>query len=238
MNWTAILGRVKANLNQPFTDADTDEGTWTNAQILAEANDAQRIIVDETKCLTDTYTDSTVSAQAEYSKQSDFKTIRDIYFDDGNGFVPLTRTSIEQLDTFELEGKLGSPWRAESDNPVAWYNSTEDPDKYGLYPKPNSNGSSDLKVVYEDQITEMTVGTSIPYNGVLELYDYHSLIVYAVTMHFLDIEGENSIKWERRYNTGIRNLKKKVNQNYTPVTFSLVPRRRSIKRSASWPLGI
>lgn len=237
MNWTSILNRIKVALNQPFTDADTDEGTWTNAQILQIANDYMREMVSDSGCLYSEEKFASVKDQGEYEEKSDVNRVIGVYWHNGTDYVPLARTSIEQLDTLEQEGKLGSPWRNESGTPVAWYPEAER-GVVGTYPKPNVSTADKFKKRYSEQVTEMTVGTSIPFNERYNLYDYHRGIVYGVVAHFLTIEGENAVAWERKYENVKRQLKRHCDQDYKPITFGLVPRKRSIKRSASWPLGI
>lgn len=233
-NWTALKASIKRGLNQKAGD---DTGTWDDSEYLAEANFYMREVVERTACLSSDTTFDSVANQGEYAEKSDVSKVVSCYFDDGNGFVPLERTSIEELDNYEREGKIGSPWRAERGDPVAWY-----PDAprgvVGFYPILDANGTDNLMKKYKEQVTEMTVGTSVPFNDEKNLYDFHRLIAYGTIVHFLDIDGEDSSKWERRYETGIRNLKKKVSQNYTMLSFDLVSRKRSVKRSKDWPIGI
>lgn len=237
MNWTGILNRVKVALNQPFTDADTDEGTWTNAQILQIANDYMREMASDSGCLYSESTFASVSGQREYEEKSDVNRVIGVYWNNGTDYVPLARTSIEELDRLELEGRLGSPWRNESGTPIAWYPEAER-GVIGAYPEPNVSTAAKFKKRYSEQVTEMTVGTSVPFNSEYNLYDYHRGIVYGVVAHFLDIEGENSASWARKYENVKKQLKRHCDQDYKPITFNLVSRRRGIKRNVGWPLGM
>lgn len=227
-NWTAMKARIKVNLNQPIGD---NTGTWTDAQYLAEANEYMRELVSDSGCIYSEAKFASVSAQGEYEEKSDVNRVIGVYWHDGTKYVPLARTSIEELDRYD------SSWRSESGTPIAWY---PEPERgvIGTYPKPNVSTADKFKKRYSEQVTEMTVGTSIPFNGEYNLYDYHRVIVYGVVAHFLDVEGESSTTWVRKYENGRKQLKKHVSQDYKPITFSLVPRRKGIKRSPSWGLGL
>jgi len=233
VDWAAMKARIKVNIHQTAGD---DTGSWDDSEYLAVANDKMRTVVSETGCLDSEATFNSVANQGEYREIVDVNKIKACYFDDGNGFVPLERTSLEELDRFDKEGHISSPWREERGDPVAWY-----PDipreVIGFYPIPDANGTNNLQKRYREQVTEMTVAGSIPFNEAYNLYDYHRLIVYAVSAHFLGIDGENPAFFLDMYDKGIRGLKRKLNQDYRPITFSLVSRKRSVKRSVSWPLG-
>lgn len=232
-DWTALKASIKRGLNQKAGD---DTGTWDDSEYLAEANFYMREIVNRCGCLSSETTFNSVKDQGEYAEKADVNKVISCYFDDGNGFVPLERTSVEELDRYDKGGLIGSPWREERGDPVAWY-----PDAprgvVGFYPIPDAAGTDNLMKKYKEQVTEMTVGGSVPFNGEKNLYDFHRLIAYGTIIHFLDIDGEDSSKWERRYEAGIRSLKKKVSQNYTMLSFDLMSRKHTVKRNKAWPLG-
>jgi len=237
MNWSGILERAKGNINQPFTDADTDEGNWKNSLYLKVANDIMRDVCSITGCLSSESKFDVVSGQGEYEEKSDVNKVTAVYWYNGTDYVPLDKTSIEELDEYELKGWIGQPWRNESGNPEAWYPDAER-GVIGTYPIASANLTDGFKKRYKEQPTEMTVGTSVPFNEEYNLYDYHWLIVYGLTIHFKLIEEENVTELKRTYDRGIRNLQRKCNQTLKPLTFSLESRKTQAKRHKAWPLGM
>lgn len=231
MTWEHILSRIKTNLHQPASG-----GNWTDAEYLRTANEIMGTVVDETNCMTSDTLDSAVLNQTEYAIPVTSARIISIGFKSSTDvdFIPLERTSIEQLEFLDKEGKIPSPWRNESDTPVAWYSRGA---VFGLYPKPDANGTNNIKIYFDEIATEMTTTVSEPFNGDDHLVPYHIVIVYGVTGIYLDMLGENSAMWMGRYEQIKRAMKKKLGQT-EQFSFPLVNKKRGITRSIEWPLGI
>lgn len=231
MIWEYMLARIKTNLHQPATG-----GNWTDAEYLRTANEIMLLVGDETNCMVSDTTDSAVLDQTEYAIPTTSARIISIGFKGATDtdFVPLERTSIEQLEFLDKGGKLPSPWRNESGTPVAWYSRGA---VFGLYPKPDANGTDNIKIYFDEIATEMTITASEPFNGDDHLIPYHTVIVYGVVGIYMDMLGENSTVWTGRYEQIKRSMKKKLGQT-EQFSFPLVNKKRGITRSIEWPLGI
>lgn len=230
MNFEDILKRVKVKIHQP---QGQNQGAWDDAEYLAVANDIMDELVNFSHCLDSSVTWNAVVNQGEYEEELDIAKVVQVYFKASGetDYSPLTRMSIEQLDTLEREGGISKPWRAERGDPTSWYKWNK---VVGLFPIPDANGTDTLKKIYQEQATAMTVDESIPFNDVYHLYPYHTLIVYGMVAHFLAIDGEDVTMWFSMYERGKRSMKGEVNRDFRPLRFRLARRKRRIKNIAEF----
>lgn len=214
MTWAEILAEIKRTLKEPPTG-----GHWTDAELLRRANIGQRMIVRLTGCLTGAETILSVSWQGEYDKPANIlKIIRVSY----NG-KRIYGIPISDLDTTIPN------WQENIGIPTNYYETFT---KIGLYPKPNATGEP---IVVEGVIkpNDLTTGTSVPFNAVNYLEDYHDLITSFVLYRCL-LEDGNQLYTEHKnnYYQGIMSLKSELLSRPDELrTFSLLRRRhgRSVK---------
>jgi len=230
MDFNGILSRVKTKIHQP---QGQNQGNYDDAEYLKVANDIVDEIVYFSHCLDSSATVDAVANKGEYEEKKDLAKIVQVYFKASGEteYVPLQRTSIEQLDTWSNEGRISKPWRAERGDPTAWYKYNN---AVGLFPIPDANGTDTIKKIYKEQADAMTTNESIPFNDVYHLYPYHQLIVHGMVAHFLYMDGEDATYWIQKFEAGKVGMKGSVNRDFRPLRFRLPRRRRRRKNIAEF----
>jgi len=219
VNFEDIYNEIKDAANEK---TGTDSGRFTDAQYLRKANMVMREICIETECLQSSAVADSVADQLEYSKSSDTAKIKRIEVKgasdaDYSAVVPV---SMETLDSWEQRGIITRPWRDQTaDKPSYWYTRGE---VYGFHPKFSAAITSGIQVFYEEQPTEMTATTDVPFNTDTTLYGYHRLIVYGVLANIAPTLGLDTKYWSEKYENGKAQMKNKLESDDEDIlTFSL-----------------
>lgn len=149
----------------------------TDAEILVWFNSCCLDMVRRTHCLRTSATASTVANQQEYSLPADCMMI------DPTGGVTLKNSAgnwirLEATTMAWLDQHI-SNWRnASADSPKGYYKKGQ---IIGLHPKPNSDGTDDIRIYYIDKPNTLVNDTDVPLEKDDSLVQYHSLIVsYAL----------------------------------------------------------
>jgi len=145
----------------------------TDTEILLWFNNACLDMVRQTHCLRSSGTTSTVASQQEYSLPTDCMLIDPtggICWKNSSGnWKRLEATSMSWLD------QNVSDWRnASANDPKGYYKKGQ---IIGLYPKPNSDGTDDIKIYYIDKPNTLSGNTDTPLEKDDSLENYHSTIV-------------------------------------------------------------
>jgi len=217
MTWADILAEIKDAANEA-----SSSGRFTDAQYLRKTNMIMREIVSETECLQSSTTATTVDDQLEYAKADDTVKVKSVWAKDASDddYSQLIPTSMETLSNWAARGIIDDPWMDETaDKPTHWYNRGVN---IGVYPKFNAAVTAGLKFYYEEQPTEMTATTDVPFNGDKYLYNYHRVIVYGVLANIAPTLGLNTKYWSDKYEAGKAGMKNKLDTDDEDIlTFSL-----------------
>lgn len=219
--WADYLAEIKDAANE---ETGTDKGRFTDAQYLRKANMIVREIATETECLEGSEAMDSVNDQLEYSMGSDYAKIISVWAKDASDddYTELVPTSMQALSNLVDRGIIAGPWMDKTaDKPTHWYPRTGE-GKFGVYPKFNAAVTSGLKIYYEDQITEMTASTDIPFNSIYHLYNFHRVIVYGVLANISPTLGLDTKYWSDKYEAGKAQMKNKLESDDEDLlTFSL-----------------
>lgn len=195
-----------------------DSGSrWSVARVLKWINRISKEVAEDTLCLWETSLESAVEDQAEYAMASDWGQIISVRFND----KPLKPTAIQRLDHWERNGGP-SPWRDKSTvTPTHWY-SGEQSGYYGLFQKPNADGTDVIEAMHTVIPTEFTTA-SAPSTELLNakawLKPYHRLIVYGVLeiCFASDKDLEMAAYYNSKYTQGKTELMMKVKRVLDPI---------------------
>jgi len=217
--WASIMAEIKDAANEPDTDG---EGRFSNAQYLRKANMVMREIASDTECMQSSSVATTVNDQLEYAKSDDSAKVKSVWAKDAgdSDYYELFPISMETLTNWASRGIISSPWMDETaDKPTHWYNRGVN---IGVYPKFNAAVTSGLKFFYEEQPTEMTATTDVPFNGDKYLYNYHRIIVYGVLANIAPTLGLDTKYWSDKYEAGKAQMKNKLDTDDDDImTFEL-----------------
>lgn len=219
MTESDILAEIKDAANEP-----TSNGRFTDAQYLRKENMVMREIATETECLEDSEAMDSVNDQLEYDMSSDYAKIKSVWVKDAgdDDYIQLVPVSMETLTNWARRGIISRPWMDETaDKPTHWYPRPGE-GKFGVYPKFNAAVTSGIKIYYEDQITEMTASTDVPFNSIYRLYNFHRLIVYGVLANIAPTLGLDTQYWTQKYEAGKAKMKNKLDTDAEDImTFEL-----------------
>jgi hypothetical protein len=151
-------------------DPDYQEFTETNVQDAIQV--AQERFVKDTKCLKDVQTTTIVAGTYEYDLPTD---ILDVTRVSHNGL------KLERVSEYDLDVWKDTNWAADTGTPRKYYIDL-DPDNLVIrvYPIPvAADVSYSLIIEYIKIPPELTLTTSVPFNGNTLLSPYTMSIVYA-----------------------------------------------------------
>lgn len=184
-----IIDKVRPNIQ----DTDTTNPAYTDGYIADLANDAQREINNMTWC-TQTSTSIALTANTTYyALPGDFVVdLQVVYYDpDGRTVDELEKKTERKLfmDTPAWErGPAADPINYIIAVPAAGSAAS----RLGLYPPPGSSSTGTVKMWYVTKPTAMSATSDQPFNGIVELTQYHNMIPDYVIMRVKMIEGKTA----------------------------------------------
>lgn len=227
MQWSEMKEEILRTLKEP-----TSDGTWTDAELLKRANIIQRRVCRESECIITTDTSTTsVADTAEYAKISTCLRIIKIKYGD----TKLYGLDANTLDVEETLDNIGSPWQDQTGTPTHYY---ETAINIGLYPKPDSTGDT-ITQKFVALASDMVGDTSIPFNDLSYLVDYHDLIIQGVLWKCMFEDSDD--RWTEAKNEFIQGIAKlradMKNKQQILQTFSLA-RRKNVENTEPLPFTV
>lgn len=166
---------TRARIYLKDTATESNRQRFSDADLLVFYNEAVSDMIDSTWCLTASTTisivGSTTTSTQEYDLPSNFIKPTGVW---------LKNKAISEITVRGYLDDKGTDWTVTKSTPTMYYIRNIGSPKIGLYPSPSFSDTDALKIEYIMQAEQLTSGTSIPFNGRTDLYQYHYIIpVYA-----------------------------------------------------------
>jgi len=181
MNLDGIRKRVRLLVPEATT------GVLDNQNLELLINDGALDVVAKTDCLQN-YADQDVTAAVqEYSIPTDAIKVLAVYYGGTGSWEKLPLVTMDHL-----ANEIAPDWFARTGTIYAYYKRR---DYVGLYQTPTSAeaGTSYLRIYYSEQPATLSSDSDVPFEGIVQLYPYHELIVMYAMYHVKQILG----KWEQ-----------------------------------------
>lgn len=207
------LSQIRDNVRIIIKDTDSSRRRYSDSQLNAMSNEAQRDIANSTWLVWKSTTIALVSGTTYYDIPSDAIEI-----------IRLTReykivdeTTFDKLDS----DAAGSAWEIIPGTPVEYFQDATQPGKIGVKPFPTTSQSTGtLRMQYVAQPVDLSSDSDVPYNSHYRYYPYHDLITYYVVTRIFMLEGDvNKIApYAQLYESRIQIVREKVGSkpNYNP----------------------
>jgi len=192
---------IRSQVRLRIKDLDSTRQRYTDAQLLGIFNEGQRDVIGATLALgTQRSFLSIPAGTTMYQLTGADEEIIQVYrvvFNDAN----LNELDIKQIDSdnnnASFFGTVGTP--------TAFYVRKDLPGYVGLYPTPNF-GTGTLRVSYHKYPDDLTGDSSVPYDGAVNLYTYHNLLIYHACMTIFAVEGDfnKSAFYKTLYDAGLQ----------------------------------
>jgi hypothetical protein len=180
---------VRTEIRRSIKDNDPDPQRyrWTDIDLNARINIAQRKIAAETQSLEGRIVDDIQSGISEYSLPDVFlKDLRVLYKNSDGDYKRLKKISQEELDNY------ASAWR-DSQSEIITHYSIRHNTILIIYPTPNFNRTDGLKLDIIKQPDDLTADTDKPFDGSNLLLPFQDSIVLEVARQCLSDEGKTEL---------------------------------------------
>jgi hypothetical protein len=187
--------------------------TFTDAQLNALINEAQRDVINATWAIQDQTTISLVAGTTYYALPNDLIEISRVTFNNKN----LKET------TFAAEDAEASnaAWETTGGLPSKYFQDSTQPGYIGFKPYPNTSANTGtIKLFYIAFPSDIANDSDVPFNGVPRLYAFHDLLILYTCYKIFLIQG-NQTKFQMyatQYESRIALMAGKYGSkpNYTP----------------------
>lgn len=169
--------RASENLSQLITDArvlardpsSNSRQRFTDVQVTEFINQGQREALSSNHCLAQNITFQLVPGSTYYNLPQNFLNITR---------VTIGTKWIQEMSPAALDGRSRG-WEAASGYPTYYFVNFSSRSLIGFAPWPAAATDTDtVKVEFDIQANDLVNSTDIPFNGVLELQDYHHALAY------------------------------------------------------------
>ena len=171
--------------------AETGRPRFTNADINALINEAQRDVIGYTKCVFSATQFQLVAGTTYYSLPSDSISIKRVTRDN----FKLLERSPENLD------KLNE-WEEVSGLPTEYFINFSSRTKIGMYPFPGSTtDTGTVKVELYSQATDLSADADQPFENISEFYPFHQMLAYYAAYRMVEVDGNLGLadRYQARY---------------------------------------
>lgn len=177
------LSEIRDEARLRVKDGGTSSPRFTDAEIDALSNEAQRDIINMTWMV---------------QKSTDFVLVSGTtYYDVPEDLIEISRLTWKNRNLYEVTlVKLdsdfnNSPWLNSGGVPQYYYQDTANYGRIGIYPFPNSTAATGTVVMnYYARVADMSADSDEPFNGSDRYTSYHYLIIYYVCYRIHLLEGE------------------------------------------------
>lgn len=154
---------------------------FTDAQIYQYLNEAQRTVIDYSRCLRNSTNFTLVPGTTYYSMPANFLFVER---------VTVGAKWLQERSPASLDGITRS-WETATGYPVAYFVNFSSRAQVGFYPFPQAAADTDtVKVEYDVQATDLVLTTDVPFNGQTDLFSYHYILAYYAAAMMAQVEGQ------------------------------------------------
>jgi hypothetical protein len=179
--FSLTMSEVRNEARKLALDAGT-RTRFTDAQLLAFANEGQRQAVVSARSIIKSFQFQSVSGTTYYAMPSDFLQVYRVTGD----YDLIDEATPEAID--KSDG-----WQEISGDPTHYFVHWATRTYIGLYPYPDSVSTGTIRVEYYAQVADLSGDSSIPFNGIRELYPYHYSVAYFTAAMMSAIDGRQDL---------------------------------------------
>lgn len=181
--------RFQVRRNIQDTPATQDQRVYGDTILNAMINDVQREIVNIVHPLTNTTTLTLVAGTTYYQLPTDYiDATQAVWTHSSNEKTRLYQIServlVQQNPDYENHGGPPSQYMVRDST----YTATTL--QMIFIPVPDSTSTGTVRVDYFSQVTDLSLGSDIPFNNLSQLYPYHNAIVFGVVARLKMKEGD------------------------------------------------
>lgn len=207
------VSQIRDNIRLIVKDNDPSRRRYSDTQLLAMENEAQRDISNATWIVWKSTSFPLVSGSTYYSIPSDSIEIMRLTRE----YKLIGENTFDKLDS----DNVGAAWELIGGTPVDYFQDSSQPDKIGIKPFPNTSSSTGtIRMQYVAQPVDLVSDSDIPYNAYNRYLPYNDLIVYYVATRIFMLEGDANKMgvYSQLYESRVKIVTDKVGShpNYLP----------------------
>lgn len=176
------LGQIKTNIRVLIKDSATTRQRYSDTQLLAMINEAQRDVINSTLYISTQTSFVTVSGTTYYAMPTNYIQVERLTYSGRN---------LNEGSLISQDGQFNNAaWETTGGLPQVYFQRNSKFGQLGFYPFPNSASSTGTVLVdYFCYATDLSADSDIPYNGDTYSVPYHDLLVFYPTYRVYLIEG-------------------------------------------------
>lgn len=162
------------------SDNGSSRRRFTDAQITAFINDGQSQAISRSWCVQKSTSFQLASGTTYYATPSDFVAVRRITKD---------KLNLQEMTPAGLDGRSRG-WENSSGPPTYYFLNYSTRGVIGFAPFPGATtDTGTVKMDYFARVADLSASTDHPYNGIIEMYDFHHGLPYYAAFKMALIEG-------------------------------------------------
>lgn len=178
------LSQIQTEVRIRIKDNFTGRQRYTDTQLTALINEAQRDVSNNTWVVTRSTSFTTTAGTTYYTLPSDVLAIQRVT----SSFQNLNEVTLIKQDG----DNSNSAWELSNGTALqAYFQDPSQSNKIGFYPWPlNATSTSTIKIIYSAQVPDLANSTDLPFNGELRYTPYVDLLIFYPAYRVYLIEGE------------------------------------------------
>lgn len=208
------LSQIQTEIRVRTKDTFTGRQRFSDAQLTALINEAQRDVINNTWVISRSTTFATTAGTTYYTLPTDMLAIQR---------VTASFLNVSEATLIKLDGDFGnSSWETSSGSSVQFYfQDYAQSNKIGIYPWPlNAASTSTIKIIYYAQSPDLANAVDIPFNSELRYLSYHDLLIFYPAYRIYLIEGEQdkATIYRQEYESRLQIMEQDIGKkpNYVP----------------------
>lgn len=177
------LSQIQTEIRVRVKDTFLGRPRYTDSQITALINEAQRDVINNTWVISKSYTFNTLSGTTYYALPTDILAIQRVT----SAYQNLPETTLVKQDG----DNSNSSWELSTGVPIYYFQDYAQSNQIGFYPFPvNATSTTTIKIIYSSQGTDLVNMADIPFNAESRYVSYHDLLIFYPAYRIFLIEGE------------------------------------------------
>lgn len=207
------LSQIQTEVRVRTKDTFTGRQRYTDTQLTALINEAQRDVINNTWVISKSYTFTTLAGTTYYMLPTDILAIQRVT----SSYQNLPETTLIKQDG----DNANSSWELSAGTPIYYFQDYAQSNQLGLYPFPlNTTSTTSIKIIYSSQGTDLAGATDVPFNGELRYLPYHDLLIFYPAYRIFLIEGESdkATAYRQEYESRLIVMEQAIGKkpNYVP----------------------
>lgn len=207
------LSQIQTEIRVRVKDTFTGRQRYSDTQLTALINEAQRDVINNTWVVTKSTSFATTLGTTYYTIPSDVLAIQRVT----SSFL-----NIPEATLIKLDGDNGnSAWELSSGKyPQFYFQDYAQSNKIGIYPWPlDATSTTTVKIIYSSQVSDLASASDVPFNGESRYLSYDDLLIFYPAYRIYLIEGEQEKatiyrqEYESRLQVMVQAIGKKPNYN-------------------------